>query len=69
MGHGVFISLYSVAWPMGHGKKVAEGALAAPRVPDEGAQVSLGGEGFDTLDTRVVDAKLNGLNADFVESE
>ena len=37
---------------------------------DEGARVSLGGEGFDApLDTRVVDAELDGLDADFIESE
>jgi hypothetical protein len=38
-------------------------------VPDEGARVSLGGEGFGTLDARVVDGELDGLGADFVESE
>lgn len=35
------------------------------RVPDEGARVPLGGEGF----ARLVDAELDGLDADFVESE
>ena len=38
-------------------------------VPDEGARVSLGGEGFGILDARVVDAEFDGLDADFVESE
>ena len=41
--------------------------VPVPRVPDEGARVSLSGEGVVTLDSRVVDAKLDGLDADFVE--
>ena len=31
MVHGVFISLYGVVWPMGHGKKVAEWAPSLSR--------------------------------------
>ena len=46
-----------------------DASLVILRVPDEGARVSLGREGFSILDTRVVDAKLDGLDADFVESE
>jgi len=46
-----------------------DASFAVLRVPDEGARVSLGGEGFGTLDARVVDAELDGLDADFVESE
>ena len=38
-------------------------------VPDEGARVSFSGEGFDSLVTRVIDTKLDGLDADFVPSE
>ena len=44
-------------------------SFAGPRVPDEGARVSLGGEDFGNLDARVVDAELDGLDAAFVESE
>ena len=43
--------------------------FAVRRVPDEGARVSLSGEGSGTLDARAVDAELDGLDADFVESE
>jgi len=46
-----------------------DASIAILRVPDEGARVSLGGEGFGTLDARVVDAELDGLDADFTESE
>jgi len=41
-------------------------AFALRHVPDEGAQVSLGREGFGT---QVVDAELNRLDADFIESK
>lgn len=44
-------------------------SLAVLRMPDEGARISLGGEGFRILDARVVDAELDGLDAGFVESE
>jgi len=46
-----------------------DASFAVLRVPDEGARVSLGGEGFGILDARVVDAELDGLDADFVESD
>ena len=46
-----------------------DASCAVRRVPDEGARVSLSGEGFGILDARVVDAELDGLDADFVESE
>ena len=49
---------------------LAKGAsFAVLRVPDEGTRVSLGGEGFGILGAQVVDAKLDRLDADFVESE
>ena len=38
------------------------------RVPDQRPSVSFGGEDFGTLDARVVDGELDGLDADFVLS-
>jgi len=46
-----------------------DASFAVPRVPDEGARVSLGGENFGTPDARVVDAELDGLDADVIVSE
>ena len=46
-----------------------DASCAVRRVPDEGARVSLGGEGFGILDARVVDAELDGFYAAFVASE
>ncbi len=46
-----------------------DASFAVRCVPDKGARVSLGGEGLGTLDARVVDAELDGLDADFVASE
>ena len=39
------------------------------RVPGEGARVSLFGKDFGILDARIVDAELDGLDANFVASE
>jgi hypothetical protein len=39
------------------------------RVPDQRPRVSFGGEDFGTLDARVVDSELDGLDADFVLSK
>ena len=38
-------------------------------MPDEGAQVSLSGEGSSILEARVVDPELDRSDTDFVESE
>ncbi len=41
-------------------------------VPDEGARIALGGEirgGAESLDVRVVNAKLDGWDTDLVEGE
>ena len=46
-----------------------DASFAVRRVLDEGTRVSLGGEGFGTLDTRAVDSELDGLGADFVANE
>ena len=46
-----------------------DASFAVHCVPDEGARVSLGGESFGNIDARVVDAELDGLSANFVESE
>ena len=45
-----------------------DASFAVLRVPEEGARVSLSGEGFGTLDARVVDAELDGLDGEFIES-
>ncbi len=46
-----------------------DASFAVSRMPDEGARVSLSGEGLGILDTRVIDPELDRLDADFVESE
>ena len=52
------------------GVKLANDAsFTVLHVPDEGARVSFSGEDIDSLVARVVDAELNGLDANFVESE
>jgi hypothetical protein len=46
-----------------------DASYTVPRVPDEGARVSLGGEDFGSHDARVVDTELDGLDASFVLSK
>ena len=46
-----------------------DASFAVLRVPDKGARISLGAEGFGNIEPRVVDSKFGGLDADFVESE
>ena len=43
-----------------------DGSFTVRRVPDEGARVSFSGEDFGNLEARVVDAELDGLDADLV---
>lgn len=50
-------------------KLANDASFAVSHVPDEGARVSLGGEGFVALDSRVVDSEFDGLDADIVESK
>ena len=43
-----------------------DASFTVRRVPDEGARVSFSGEDFGNLEARVVDAELDGLDADLV---
>jgi hypothetical protein len=46
-----------------------DASFTVRRVPDEGAGVSFSGEDLSSLDARVVDTELDGLDAGSVPSE
>ena len=44
-------------------------SITTPHVPDEGTRIALGGEGVGILDPHVVDAELDGRDAELVKGE